>query len=245
MARRYRRRRKYTWFPNLGLDVHSDNEPHKKVSGVNFNLLVEPPSSTTFARAIIPLTFDQPKSEAEITEDTTLSELQGSAWALRRVVGNIQCAWGWVNAAAGAPPQTPAVLVGAALAVIPWDEYSNTPEADVNPLLAEDINEPWIWRKTCILGAQQINSAYSSNSTVNALLSFPVNTSFYPQSRFEYVDQRTMRTVSGDERLCLIVSAAQITPAPEPTDEPTVFGYFDYRLLGALRRRRNRGGTVN
>lgn len=242
MARRYRRRRRYTWFPNLGIDTFGDGVPETRLSGVNFSLIAAQPGAL-FTKTVQPLTFDQPRNEATIAPETSLSALQGSAWFLRRVVGSIQIARGWHNPQ-GTLPTQPALLVGAALAVIPWDEYSNTPEADVNPLLQTDINEPWIWRKTAILGAQNISSGFSTNTGVNALLNFPVNTSFYPQSRFETIDQKTMRVISGDERLCLIVSCAVLTSAPF-SDEDGIFGYMDYRLLGGLRKRTNRGGTVN
>lgn len=247
MARRNRRRRRFTWFPNLGVDLYDDQDPQTRLSGANFALNINP-AGGPWARSVQPLTFDQPKNEAEITADpslVSLADLQGSAWFLRRVVGSIQIARGFLDTTPGLVPMQPAVLVGAALAVVPWDEYSNTPEADVDPLRQTDINEPWIWRKTVILGAQAINPAYSTNTAANALLTFPVNTSFYPQSRFETVDQKTMRVISGDERLCLYVSVAALTSATFTPDTDGIFGYFDYRLLGALRRRTNRGGTVN
>lgn len=247
MARRNRRRRRFTWFPNLGIDTFGDANPETRLSGVNFSLAAAQPGDR-FARAILPLTFDQPRNEAveaATNPALSLSALQGSAWFLRRVVGSIQIARGFLNTAPELVPIQPALIVGAALAVIPWDEYSNTPEADVNPLLQADINEPWLWRKTCILGAQVINPAATTNIAANALRTFPVNTSFYPQSRFETVDQKTMRIISGDERLCLVVSCAVLTSAPFTENTDGIFGYLDYRLLGALRRRTNRGGTVN
>lgn len=247
MARRNRRRRRYTWFPNLGTDPQADGLPHKRLSGVNFSLALADPAGPTYNRAIIPLTFDQPINEAEVAMTTPgirLSALQGSSWFLRRVVGSLQVARGWV-ALQGGQPRQPALLFGAALAVVPWDEYSNTPEADVNPLLAEDINEPWIWRRTLLLGAQNVNSGFSLSPNANALLTFPVNSSFHPQSRFEMLDQKTMRLINGDERLCLVVSVAPLTSVTLGDDEDTIIGYFDYRLLGGLRRRSNRGGTVN
>lgn len=246
MARRNRRRgRRFTWFPNLGNDFYSNNSDNQRIAGTTFAVqLTAPTTGTPLGRVIVPLTFDQPLNEAEMPASTRLSAIQGAAWFLRRIVGSLQVARGWHNVQ-GSPPEHPAVLFGAALAVIPWDEYSNTPEADVNPLLANDINEPWIWRRTVILGAQQVSSSYSTNSPTNALLSFPVNSTFHPQSRFEMLDQKTMRVINGDERLCFIASAAFMTPNDLGSNEDTVFGYFDYRLLGALRRKSNRGGTVN
>lgn len=246
MARRNRRRgRRFTWFPNLGQDFYANNDDNQRIAGTTFAVQLSAPTpGTPLARQIIPLTFDQPLNEAAMPDTTRLSAIQGAAWFLRRIVGSIQVARGWHNTQQ-VPPEHPAVLFGAALAVIPWDEYSNTPEADVNPLLVADINEPWIWRRTLILGAQQVSATYSTTSPVNALLSFPVNSTFHPQSRFEMLDQKTMRVISGDERLCLIVSAAFMTPNALGSNEDTVFGYFDYRLLGALRKKTNRGGTVN
>lgn len=241
MARRFRRRRpRYTWFPNLGIDTFGTGETDTKLSGTNFSLNLAP-AGDAFAKVTLPLTFDQPIDEAQAPAATRLSALQGAAWFLRRVVGNIQIARGFLETQGD--PQQPALLVGAALAVVPWDEFSNTPEADVNPLLAVDIREPWIWRKTCILGRQVINPAFSTNVGANAMLTFPVNSSFYPQSRFEYVDQKTLRRISGDERLCLIVSIAALTSANHTPNTDGIFGYFDYRLLGGLRKERN-DGTV-
>lgn len=244
MARRARRRRNYTWFPNLGTAPDETEEPSIRLSGLRFG--VEVPGKLT-----IPLTMDKPIDEAAaaLQEGFTLADLQTSSYAVRRIVGNIQASHGYSLPAQGQAPQL-AVLFGAALAVVPWDEFSDTPEADVNPLLAVDINEPWMWRKTILFG---LNGSPQPTGPIltpaaAALAAFPTISAWAPQSRFEYVDQKTMRTVKRDERLCLIVAASFIQLADQPLPEGeahAVAGWFDYRILAQLRRTTNRGrGSV-
>lgn len=244
MARRFRRRRqRLTWFPTLGNDIYSSEDARTRISGVPFSVKV---TDQIFTREIIPLTFDKPidESAAAADETSTLADLQGSAWAVRRIVGSLQIARGWTTGVA--PNTQPAVLVRATLAVIPWDDHNDTPEADVNPISADDINEPWIWRRTLLLEQQVINPGFGANSTANAFLTLPMNSNFYPQSRFEFVDQKTSRVIHNDERLCLVIGVAGITSQNEPSMGDTIAGYFDYRLLGNLRHRSNRGrGTVH
>lgn len=244
MAFRGRRRRpSVAWFPNLGTEYpDSGGTGESRLSGLQFTI---DPDTTGLNALQLPLTFDKPIDEVDAAgfENQTLADLQGSAYRLRRIVGNIQVGLSWPDTG-GADPGWSAVLFGAALAVIPWDDRSNTPEADVDPIDADDIREPWIWRKTLVLGQQVINRPTSVGQVSKALSALPATSSYYPQSRFEYLDQKTARVITGDTRLCLVIGCAYLGAFDAAPFTPTVAGYFDYRILGSLRKASGKGGVV-
>lgn len=226
-----RKRPLVAWLPNLG--TVAGDEEDDRLSGIAWTMGVADTGALT--NLIIPLTFDLPIDEASVAATTsTLADFEGSAYRLRRVVGTFQAARSWSEDPAGLP-----IVLGAGLAVVAWDPFSDTPEAQPNPLSNRDIRDAWIWRRTWTLGLQQ-NQVWGSPSGFTPLNALPTNTSFYPQNRGEFVDQKTARVIGGDERLCLVLGSASFIPY---VGAPQLAGYFDYRILASLQRRSNKRNT--
>lgn len=265
MARRFKRRRRYTWFPNLGTAASNEN-PDDNVSGLTIFLTGVGPNQVT---GVAPLTFDQPSETGDTFSDENLGEILQNEYIVRRIVGN----W-FVNLAEqGAESSTllgenTAVLVTAGIAVARADDAATDPNVpaggdtiqnlnrNFRPSNTQTIREPWLFRRSWMLGCgpvprtdvfgQQIVHEFNSvdsvanNTTHNA---YPSSNIYYGgMMSGAFVDSRVMRRVSNDDRLWAVISA-QNFPAGFPSTgvTRTVVSYFDYRILGALRRAKNKG----
>lgn len=119
-----------------------------------------------------------------------------------------------------------------------------------SPLYATTVREPWIWRRTWMLGnpselgfAQAfINNNTGVGQTLLGTSSFPPTTAHYGSvSDGAHIDAKTARRVTQDERLWFAVSAVRFPIGTVTVENPNLRGYLDVRLLAGLRKAHNRG----
>lgn len=239
-----KRRQRVTWFPTTG--THPSEQD--ALSGIAFQLGIT--VATTNLTGVLPLTYDYPQEDPDLDPKVdTLSEIVGNEYVLKRVVGKMLA---HVETGPG-NTDFPAVLFGAGLFVARADTVTGpngadspigTPaEIDENygPLSPATIREPWIWRRTWILGNPVARFTLTTGAPVGTASQFPSTTAGYGSIQDgPHVDAKVQRRVSQDDRLWLAVSARlyPITSTP-PDTSITLKAYFDYRILGSLRKARN------
>lgn len=251
-----RRRRKYTWFPNLGTTQPlADDSPFQ---GVEFTLPGINPSQVI---SIAPLTYDRPSETTDTVDDENLGEIIGNEYIIERIVGSWYC-----NLSESSPPPidgSTAVLVTAGIFVARADTNTGNPDLPIgsitgdeaihnySPQHVDNTREPWMFRRTWMLGCPYPSAAgdgvlLTNNTSPNPQISFTRRA--YPQSNVGYgdsmsgshVDVRSVRRVADDERLFAVLTA-QMWPSNVQTESDTVVvSYFDYRILGALRKARGK-----
>lgn len=261
--RRFRRRRaKPLWFPPFGVVLNDPRNPGAtfEVGPTTFSISVAPDGVINTVDIGLTFDFGQEsilKSSAGGTV-VTLSDIQGSAWRLRRMVGNVFAALtfpgeGLKDLQIGA---FPAVWFAAGCMVRTVDSTGATNGA-VDAVSRDDYDDPWIWRKTWILGQSSHvlrnaggvvegfgpgTGAMNDNDSVFA--AFPrTNTEYGYVAGGPYIDQKTNRVIGPEERLILTLSTKglplQFTANPE-TSQINVNGVFDFRYVGNLQRSSNR-----
>lgn len=179
---------------------------------------------------------------------------EGQDWFLRRIVGKV-----WVGCsqtsptqvrAMGVSPGWPSFLCGAAFFVArAKDDDPETPDLEVreyDPLGAENIRQPWIWRRTWLLtdfGIQDVAgtphfSLWPSSNMLNTgggVLDGP------------HLDAKTARRIRREERLWFTTSVVPFNYFVDDGNGANVSGTaqqaitwnLDYRILGQLRKSKN------
>jgi len=252
MARR--RRTRGAWFPTIGTEVGVPGIGSVNASGRAFALTL---ASNTISTAVTPLTFDVPFEGDFISPGVdSLADVLGSGYLLRRVVGKVFAARVSALDPTTESDDNPAVLFCAGLLVARANDASSGGGQDTpigsatatelndnySPLEVDTIREPWIWRRTWILGRS--GSAFSPSETLQQInnatnAAFPASTALYGSvADGPHMDSKIKRLVTGDNRLWLAVSA---TPFPfqsatDPVSALIINGYFDYRIYGSLRK---------
>lgn len=245
--RRFRRRAKLFWMPNVGTELDGNTTFDDSPSGRFFsiiNLNAGNPSSTIETE----LTFDQP-AERGVTElglvnpllidAMTMADWQGTAWRLRRCVGKMFAGASLEDQQVTGPP---AVLFTAGLIVrtIEVDSgLSPLPVGDRDPKNLSNIRDPWIWRRQWVLSTTTPGLAAG---VTDVLEQFPRTTANYGSVQDgPHVDAKTNRVIGPQERLFLTLNGT-ILPLPTVTTvgRCEIHGYFDYRLLGTTFKASNR-----
>lgn len=260
MAKR-RRRRPGTWFPNVGTSGPA-GDPDNDDYGRWFTLTA-PANPVDSQELIIDLTFDQPEEDEAAAGGLarqSLSDIIGSEYILKRIVGNFFAAL----------DQATTEVEGAGFGVVltagffvARAEDSSTEAADVSlpigtetaletrenysPAQASTIREPWIWRRRWILGNNFRNFITPNGQGVTQ---FPATTSGFHSSAMSgpFIDARTIRRVNQDDRLWFVATARSVGPVwSSPFSNPTAVAnqvvncHLDYRLYGSLTRAKARG----
>lgn len=245
-----RRRSRGTWFPTIGSGTTS--EPgESNASGRAF--FIDVPTDGTIGTILTPLTFDSPVEGEDDTAEKSLSDIIGSEYFLNRIVGKcfatripafadvigdnsqpVLFGAGFFVArcndnSSGGGPDTP---IGSASAAELRDNYS--------PLEVDTIREPWIWRRTWLLGSSGLRAPFAT-AFLNAG-GAPASTMLYGSvADGPHIDAKTKRRVRLDERLFFVVSAVTFPFGLATQSAQRVEGYLDYRIFGQLRRAQNRG----
>lgn len=240
-----RRRTKYTWFPNVGT-APANSPVDDDYSGRSIGLANIPLTGQT-ATGIAELTFDVPhENVAVITADDPLSEFIGNDYILKRIVGKIFVSRSneddnggtgiGVAAASG-------VLVGAGFFVARAAPSPNQTlpigglnqadlAANFNTLSSDCIREPWLWRRTWILGPGKPNGVLDTLGK-----SFPrTNAEYGSVADGPHIDSKVARRVTQDDRLFFALNAKLAPGDIGKTETVSVSAYLDYRILGALRK---------
>jgi len=188
----------------------------------------------SFAVGEIPLTIDAQSDPLAL--DTSLADVENSGYRLRRIVGKIWCRYDQVDDSI-IPRQlvvTAGIIVrrsddqtGASLALL-----SGNPRF-LSPGEIENAGDPWIWRRSWILGQQippqgsligpQPQDNYSGLGPCSGSLDGP------------HVDQKTARLVGPEERLFLDVSATVVVVGVDQEAVGSVTVITDLRCLASMR----------
>lgn len=229
--RRTRRKSQGTWLPLLGTSPAGDDAELRSSANTYVTLAI--PQDGTPILAIFPLTFDYPLEGASGLGLTpgldSLSDIVGSEYILKRVLGTLfacnvsrynsptqdslyyeahQLTAGFFVARAGSNEQLPlgptAPISYGATGGGAADAENYSPE---NPATQR---EPWMWKRTWILGNER---RYAAMSTAAGILT--LGHSVYPAANSGYgdmrsgpqVDIKSRRRVCSDERLFVALSA--------------------------------------
>lgn len=272
MRRSRRRKAKPLWFPPLG-SPFAIGDDTTVWGGVTFKLDV--PGSGAIAFTEIPLTFDFGQ-EALLADAQTaqtipsLADLQGSAWRLRRVVGEFNATYHIHDSGVLDPDQVahPGVAFAAGLMVRKVNEFS-TAQTNVDVWNRDDYDDPWIWRRSWLLGQgarflRQVIPRGDVGGTLIAMKDFPASGvvapagldihamwARFPNTTADYgsaltgghIDQKTNRIIGPEDRLFMHLAVKSMPVASDPlftNDNSFVGGAWDLRYLGFLARATNR-----
>ena len=224
-----RRRARYTWFPNIGFQGEN---PVDDFNGFPFTLTVPTATETLGSVSIFDLIPDFTQEEPTTT-DNNLSDFIGNEYILKRIVGKLFASAAESNAAGATD-----IILGAGFFVARADEIApQTPigssggtDAILNygPLNNHTIRHPWIWRRVWKLQnpASPIQTGLITTMAGGSVMDGP------------HIDAKSARRVRQDERLFFAIQAGNAGAGA--SQELTLGGYLDYRVLGALRKAKNR-----
>jgi len=245
-----RRRPKYTWMPTLGSRFNQDTFPG---STPNFlSLQLEPnandASPPTLARGLVAQAII-PDFPVTVTDDTagqyTLRDItEGQDWVLKRMVGKAHI---WAQAGEYIPTADwPMVYVSLGFFVArAQDDNPGDPDleqTEFDPLNVDNIRQPWIWRRTWLLG----------NPVWTRTASAPIGGFDFPTSNLEYgsvadgphIDSKVSRRIMREQRLWVAASVMGILPGQGSVSnadpDPTINMLIDLRILGAMRKSKDR-----
>lgn len=256
---RKRRRKRYTWFPNIGSAATIELvEPFSQLL-----FTITPPANGGLVSAVSPLTIDSPLEGTAVSADDQLSEVLGNEYVIERIVGKcfLSC-----QSPADDPPGTifpKSYLIACGFFVARANDDAsgggvNTPigsasQPELNdnygPLSLDTVREPWMWRRSWILstGRPDPNSAIRPHPFVGLGGFGLTQSNLLHGSALDgpHIDIKSVRRVRQDERLWFSVSARTLdnelgaSGSPNTVAVDPVAGVLDYRVLGALRRARN------
>jgi len=229
------RRTRYNWFPVLPSFGGFEDAP-----GVTFyegNGSWTGPSEEYEIQGpdLVPLLPDSTDQTGAGIENGSLRDLvEGQDYILKRIVGKF-----WAGFRAQADPNegvfVPRIIIGAGIAVLPVGDDQQTPVGpsnDYHPLLSDNTQNPWIWRRTWILAVQGTENLYGFPSTTVAYGSIADG---------GHVDSKVARRVTREQRLFISVGSAALDVATGPGLQTSTYNWgYDFRFLGAMRKARNR-----
>jgi len=246
-----RRRRKYTWFPSNLSPIRGESvDTRVNLNGITGGLAVD---GTVQGITTLPLCisdFVNTGSNYEGTIVDPLSEVVGQEYVVERIVGKF---FAWTHWAPNTTNSLDAsVAVGLGLCVARAEESTDSTEWPIgsqtvqtavqnySPLVFENTREPWMFRRTWMLGARNIDANKPDQFGSSA---FPPTTAGYGSLQDgPHVDVKSVRRVRQDERLWAIIAVERYPFGleVEPAQEIELRFWFDYRILGQLRRAKNR-----
>lgn len=249
--RRRRRRARYTWLPTLGTAGVSTFDSY---SGLQVSGSLDPTGGSSLLAT--PILLDQPQetTSAGINQGSPLSILIGNDYIIKRIVGKFH--FGIVNGNDGELPRANGALLTAGFFVSRVDD-AQSPGDEATPIGGDSfqglvsmygpqnvdvIREPWIWRRTWILGnPTKVQGNENANIVQNVLSNFPSTTGGYGSIQDgAHIDAKSARRVRNDERLFFVFQIRQLPINSVFTVGAEFFGILDYRVLGALRKAHNR-----
>jgi len=254
-----RRRRKVTWLPTIGSVVGEGLSTASGRAFFSIGGLVDGSIDTV----ISVLTFDQPRDiDQTDIPTTTMADTIGSEYFLNRIVGKCFAHRRFTGTILGSDDTQPGILFGAGFFIARANDESSGGGPDTpigsataqerndnySPLEADTIREPWIWRRTWVLGRAgrfpaPATAGGGATASSDANAAYPASTALYGSVLDgPHIDAKTKRRVAQDERLFFAISAMNFPIGQESAANSIVVdGYLDYRLVGNLRRAHNRG----
>lgn len=186
------------------------------------------------------VTFDATQSaeleQAQPSNSTLRDLVSGNEYRLRRIVGKYFATW--LRNPEGTEANSPPLIDVAAGFIVCRTDDDGVPTTDfeqVNPLVQDSAEDPWIWRRRWFL--RTIVPPGTTNE-FQAGATFPGSTAGYGSvADGPHIDQKTARRIARQERL-FFVQAARVYDIGGSVTEFTLPGsvctYLDYRILGSL-----------
>jgi len=257
MARRTKRRPKFTWFPVSGTNRAGDDG---NASGREFAITLGSGADVNVPITIItPLTFDFPADpdQVDVNSPGVLAGIVGQEYVIERIVGNIHAFIVPARQTGNDPGTVATTILGMGIFVARADDAN--PSLPIGANVSSDLlnneygvleqdtqREPWMFRRTWMLHNPAFTAAMfqTGGSIVEAFInsSGPWHTGMYGDANSgPFVDVRSVRRVGQDDRLWLALSLRAF-----PNDQPNTVGVLcrgivDLRILGQLRKARNDG----
>lgn len=237
MARRIKRP-KVVWLPSdldnrLGqAEDTAASDGHESSIGI-FGVDV-PGFDGTFATIssatlVTPVVKDSPIGLG--VQEATLSDIEGSAYRLRRIVGKIYVECFQVEPAVGEPTD---FIASAGFIILRTDDLgrpmnANNDTYNVNSL--DSQGDPWIWRRSWRVA----NNTARPNSAL--AISAPSNHAYYGGGVLDgpHVDAKTARIVSNEERLFLVLTVIPLDGNENDQNDARVLFLTDLRVLASMR----------
>lgn len=242
MAGRTRRRPKVVWLP---IDItnrmrEAGPAPLGSASaGFQIGLVVSPtsPSLGGGGQTLLPVVKDEPQIITGLTE--TLSDLEGSAYRLRRIVGKIFVQPAQISTLQNANNAT-SWMVTAGFIILRVD-VNGAPMAgnanEYDPQSLDSTRDPWIWRRSwAVSDQQQIASLNAASPDAKQLIYPSSNINGYGGGVLDgpHVDAKTARVVADEERLFLVFGAVALDGSSQGDDSViNIFG--EVRVLASMR----------
>lgn len=249
-----RRRQKLTWLPTNGTASGYVGEDPYVTAEYQGQLAIA--QGVSVAHIIFPLVPPDEPIEQNFAGASLPDVVGSSEYVVKRIVGNF-FATSYANVAADTTHPASLVYFGIFVAradgddpTLPIGGLTSAPQTthrNYSPHDNQTIREPWMFRRSWVIGNYATQGGQLvANVTLTqsgAWQRFPKTTAEYSGIRSgPHFDVKSARRIRNDERLWGIVSAA---PAPlnwpngANTDNRVEF-IVDYRILGGLRRARNR-----
>jgi len=253
MAFRTRRRRKplVQWLPTQHTSVGAGVADAAAPGGVQ-GQLGNSGLTADFGEIIydaFPLTFDSSiqsiavlSTASEPEQNPTLADIVGgNEYRLRRIVGKFHA---FARQDETDSPSVNGSIVRCGLGFIVCNTYDDgTPLTDfteVNPLAANSMEDPWIWRRTWMLNPAGDFTFNVSDDLRNNLSAsnMPVSTAGYGSAvDGPHIDQKTARRITRGQRLFAVVACTQWRlDSLNPYADTQVTYFLDYRLLGSIHK---------
>lgn len=172
---------------------------------------------------------------------TTLADLYGSGYRLRRIVGKLWAAFTIGPTPADATFPDEAVCI-AGFIILRTDDaglalQAATPGA-YSPAIIENAEAPWIWRRAWHIHNDEARTAYQRlPGGVEALSSARFNNTSQMGGNADgaHIDQKTARVVGPDERLFLVLSTVNMSGGGQGLIRNIQYTW-DVRVLASLRQ---------
>lgn len=237
---RRKRKQRFTWFPTAG-SRFNDGEFTSQSNGIQIPFISAPLlAGSTDGNFVCPLTVDFTPEEGDNTNaGFSLRDIvEGQDWLLKRIVGKCFLAAG--GATGEIAEVWTAVRVTAGIFVARADEsdqsFPDLLEVEYNPAAQQNIMNPWVWRRQWMLG--------NANGGSDSIERFPTDNLVAPSVMDgPHIDSKVSRRIIKEHRLFFTLKVDGWSPdgRPSVTDEnqPSVAGWLDVRILGAMRKGKN------
>lgn len=226
---RNRKRPGVVWLPATTDQAVGDSNSIAQV----FQIDISGPSGTTIV-GVAPQILDIPAA-AGVAGEASLADFEQSAYRLRRIVGKVFVAKAQTDPDTFGPPKS--VLCTGGFIILRVDQNGNpvngSTDARYNPQLADSERDPWIWRRSWILG--NAFNAVPGSTTIPGGDLWPKNNSEYGSVQDgPHVDAKTARIVRDEERLFFCGAAMALDG-----DAQNIVGIrwvTEVRVLGSMLR---------
>lgn len=246
-----RKRRKFTWFPGNIIPVPNREEGSYQLNGQAGSVSVD---GTAQAIQIHPLVASDFIHEGFTpTEVEPLVNVVGQEYFVERIVGKFAAhtkfnpqdnilydVGAYVSMGIFVARATEDAVGGAAPIGTATNESAL---ANYSPLDQANIREPWMFRRTWVLGAKNPGVTGPVGAEGYGWGQYPTTTAGYGSlGDGPHVDVKSVRRIRQDERLWCVVVVERLPLGFEVVEaqEVEVHYMFDYRVLAQLRRARNK-----